>query len=124
MALDLIVPPLSLLLLMLILASVSAALVALLSRVTWAPAFVLSAGTLGVLGPTRVISSFCSALSMRSERQRPGNTRTLGEEGKVVLETSIEGIEAVSTARSTIRKNVSRTSSELRVWVDHSERTV
>lgn len=50
MALDLLVPPLSLLIVLLILASLAAALIALLTPVTWAPAIVLSAGTLAVLG--------------------------------------------------------------------------
>jgi cellulose synthase/poly-beta-1,6-N-acetylglucosamine synthase-like glycosyltransferase len=50
MGLDLLVPPLSLLLVLLILASVGAALIALLTRVTWAPAIVLAAATVAVLG--------------------------------------------------------------------------
>ena len=50
MAADLLVPPLSLLLVLLILASTAAALFALLTPVTWAPAIVLSAATVAVLG--------------------------------------------------------------------------
>jgi cellulose synthase/poly-beta-1,6-N-acetylglucosamine synthase-like glycosyltransferase len=49
MALDLLVPPLSLLMVMLILASAAAALVALLTPVTWAPAIVLCSSTLAVV---------------------------------------------------------------------------
>ena len=50
MAVDLLVPPLSLLLVLLILASLAATLIALLSPVTWAPAIVLAAATVAVLG--------------------------------------------------------------------------
>jgi cellulose synthase/poly-beta-1,6-N-acetylglucosamine synthase-like glycosyltransferase len=50
MALDLLVPPLSLLIVLLILASLAAALIALLTPVRWTPAIALSAGTGAVLG--------------------------------------------------------------------------
>jgi cellulose synthase/poly-beta-1,6-N-acetylglucosamine synthase-like glycosyltransferase len=49
MALDLLVPPLSLLIVLLILASLAAALVALLTPVTWAPAIVLASSLVAVL---------------------------------------------------------------------------
>jgi cellulose synthase/poly-beta-1,6-N-acetylglucosamine synthase-like glycosyltransferase len=74
MGLDVLVPPLSLLLVLLILASTAAALVALLTPVTWAPAIVLCASTLAVFGcvflawlkfgrATLPASSFLAALS-------------------------------------------------------------
>ena len=50
MALDLLVPPLSFLLVLLILASIAAGAAALLLQLTWAPAMLLSWSTLAVLG--------------------------------------------------------------------------
>jgi cellulose synthase/poly-beta-1,6-N-acetylglucosamine synthase-like glycosyltransferase len=50
MALDLLVPPLSLLLVLLIVASLASATIALLTPVTWMPSILLSWGTLAVLG--------------------------------------------------------------------------
>ena len=74
MALDLLVPPLSLLVVLLILALLAAALIALLTPVTWGPAIALSAGALAVFScvflawlrfgrATLPASSFLAALS-------------------------------------------------------------